>query len=149
MDLYRPRYQRQPCNRRYIIPSANYIRHALVAGGWLSSLKAFSLLYQGRAQLYKLQIDQPAAKRTADRFGAIGGTKLGENRRDVKFHGLIAYVEARRNRLIRQSLRQQLQNVGFSSGQRLVDPFGVVSSICALTLLIGSANEHNRVRTDD
>jgi hypothetical protein len=29
--------------------SANYIRHALVAGGWLSSLKAFSLLYQGRA----------------------------------------------------------------------------------------------------
>ena len=29
--------------------SANYIRHALVAAGWLSSLEAFSLLYQGRA----------------------------------------------------------------------------------------------------
>lgn len=28
--------------------SLNYVRHALVLGGWLAALKAFSLLYQGR-----------------------------------------------------------------------------------------------------
>lgn len=29
--------------------SMNYIRHALVGGGWLAALKAFALLYHGRA----------------------------------------------------------------------------------------------------
>jgi hypothetical protein len=28
--------------------SLNYLRHALVLGGWLAALKAFSLVYQGR-----------------------------------------------------------------------------------------------------
>jgi hypothetical protein len=71
-----------------------------------------------------LQRDDAAPDRHAHRLGAVGHRKLAQNRGDVEFHRLVADAEPRRNRLVRQPLRQQAEHLQFSRRERLFGHIG-------------------------
>jgi len=62
--------------------SLNYLRHALVLGGWLAALRAFSLIYRGRGcsgPRYPRRNDSPNSS-VRNAGGAIDCARIASSR---------------------------------------------------------------------
>lgn len=73
-----------------------------------------------RVPLFWLQRDQTTPDSEAYCLRPIRCPELAANRRDVEFHGLIADSKTRRDRLVGKSFGEQLEDLDFARGQRLV-----------------------------
>src|SRR5215467_10998122 len=79
----------------------------------------------------RLEEDEAAADAESDSFRAAGGAELAEDRRDMKFDGVLGDGELGGDFLIAQSTSEHLKNFAFARGKRFRELLQRLRAHCA------------------